>query len=112
MSCATKGSAGLRKRTGLTGNPGSLLRSGDDGWAVVLPAGLARLTAALEPAAVASGSHWLRLVDGEISAPELVPVELGNRATCAVSVVHLDKCESSRLACGAVTDVVDSGDRS
>jgi hypothetical protein len=79
---------------------------------VFLPAGLARLTAAPEPTAVASRNHWLRLVHGEISPPEFVPVELGNRATCAVNVVHLDKRESSRLACGAVTDDVDSGDRS
>jgi hypothetical protein len=79
---------------------------------VLLPAGLARLTAAPGTTAVASRSHWLRLANGETSSPEFVSVELGNRATCAVSVVHLDKRESSRLACGAVTNDADSGDRS
>jgi hypothetical protein len=73
---------------------------------------LARLTAAPGTTTVASRSHWLRLVNGEISSPEFVPVELGNRAPCAVSVVHLDKRESSRLACGAITHDADSGDRS
>jgi hypothetical protein len=74
---------------------------------------LAGLTAAVgAAAAVASRSHRLRLVDGEISPPEFVSIELGNRATRAVSVVHLDKRESSRLACGAVANNVDGADAS
>src|SRR4030095_3517963 len=78
-----------------------------------LPARLARLTATVEPAAaVTSRSHRPRLVNREASVPQLVLVHLGKRAPCAVIVVHLDERESSRLACGAVTDYVDGGDAS
>jgi hypothetical protein len=41
-----------------------------------------------------------------------VSVELGNRATCTVIVVHFDERESSCLPCGAVTDDVDGSDGS
>src|SRR5678816_3397021 len=83
------------------------------GEITALPARLARLTATVEPAtAITSRRHRPRLVDGKVSSAEFVLIQLGNRATCAVVVVHLDERESSRLPCGAVTDNVDGGDGS
>src|SRR6185503_6168802 len=80
---------------------------GDPGRDHRLPARFARLTPA---AAVTSGSHRPRLVNGEVPSAEFAPVQLRDGATCAVIVVHLDERESSRLPRGTVADNADRGD--